>query len=101
MLRDLAATVGEACGCSIDDVWCTFTAVTAMTVGTRSDPADSKIIFVDLAMRARDPDIVEPAMEAAATTVSGHMRVPLEDAWVRFIPLHSGEVYAGGAVLSW
>jgi len=101
MLSSMAVEVSRACNCPVEDVWCTFAPVTQMTIGEElRDKADS-IAYVDVMMRPRDDTTTARALEAAAKTAARHLEIPIEDAWVRLAPLHSGGIFAGGELLRW
>lgn len=101
-LGDLAGAVADATGDDPGDVWCTFTGLDTQTIGERPvGPESGAIVYVDVLMRDREPEPVEPALVAAAESVASSWSVPVEDVWTRYAPVRSGEVFAGGSLLEW
>jgi hypothetical protein len=67
--REVAAVLGE----EPRSTWCTFTAVTRMSLGERIVEQANRIVYLDMWMRPREPAIRGQALEAAA--------VPLRAGW--------------------
>jgi len=99
-LGAVAEEVAAACGCDVDDVWCTFTPVQRMTIGATPVEGEGRIAYLDVLMRPRAAGAGGQVLEAAATAVARHLGLPLEDVWAHLIPLRPGEVFAGGALLA-
>jgi hypothetical protein len=95
----LAKSISAATSCRPQDVWCTFTNVTAITVGLKVPEWENRIVYADILMRPRGGDVAAQALEAAASTISEWLGVPLENVWVRLAELPSGSVFAGGRLI--
>jgi hypothetical protein len=101
MLASLAEDVSRACDCPTEDVWCTFAPISHMTLGITPVDQNGSLAYVDVLMRPRDSTTTMRALEAAGRTTARHLRITVEDVWVRLAPVRSGEVFAGGRVLRW
>ncbi len=97
LLNELARAVASGVSCDVHDVWCTYDAVIAQTVGGHL----GRIAYVELLQRDTAVAAVRGGLEAAARVVAEGLGIPREDVWARFTPVRSGEVYAGGRILSW
>ena len=94
-LSGIAESVARAADCSIGDVWCTYSSVTEMTIGTEAVDGTDQIVYIDVLMR----NPTSAAVEAAAHAAASQLGVPLQDIWARLIEVRSGEVFAGGRLL--
>jgi len=94
--RDVAAALGE----EPRSTWCTFTAVTRMSLGERIVEQAERIVYMDMWMRPRDPAVRKQALEAACRAAARGLDVPIEDVWAAQHLVEAGHVFAGGAVVS-
>jgi hypothetical protein len=92
----VADSISAAASCPVEDVWCTFTTVSAMTLGRAPATPDNKILFVDLHMRSRGTDTNAAALQEAAFAAAAAFDVPVADVWASLVPVESGTVFAGG-----
>jgi phenylpyruvate tautomerase PptA (4-oxalocrotonate tautomerase family) len=99
-MTSLAESLSTATGCRHENVWCTFTNVTAATVGPTVPRSEDRIVYADLLMRPRGSETAARALEATASTISRSLGVPLENVWVRLAELTSGSVFGGGELMA-
>jgi hypothetical protein len=64
-LRLIAREVAAALGEEPRSTWCTFTAVTRMSLGERIVEQADRIVYLDMWIRPRDPAVRRQALEAA------------------------------------
>jgi hypothetical protein len=99
-LPAIARAVADAVPCTLDGVWCTFQALAAETLGERAVESEGRIVYVDLAIRARsDSGAAGRALGAACIAAATAFAVPIEDVWGRLQPVESGSVFAGGGLV--
>jgi hypothetical protein len=98
-LGSIARAVASAIGGEPSGTWCTFAAVDRMTIGERRVTDAGRIVFVDLWVRPRGPELDRAALEAAAASAAHGFDVPLEDVWATLRAVEAGRVHAGGGVL--
>jgi hypothetical protein len=96
----VARAVAGAVPCSLDGVWCTFQELGVETLGDRRVVAMGRIVYVDLAIRARgDPGASLRALSAACLAAAVAFGVPVEDVWGLLHPVEPGSVFAGGGLV--
>jgi hypothetical protein len=98
-LTNIATEVADAAGCSVGDVWCTFTPATETTVGTRVPREGEGILYVDVLARPRETDVLPGTLEAAARAAASSFRVRLDNVWAHVTVLETGTVFAGGRLV--
>lgn len=94
--REVAAVLGE----EPRSTWCTFTAVTRMSLGERIVEQADRIVYLDMWIRPRDPAVRSQALEAACSAAARGLDVPIEDVWAAQHMVQAGHVFAGGTVIS-
>jgi len=94
--REVAAVLGE----EPHSTWCTFTAVTRMSLGERVVEHADRIVYLDMWMRPRDPAVRSQALEAACRATARGLDVPIEDVWAAQHVVEPGHVFAGGTVVT-
>ena len=94
--REVAAVLGE----EPRSTWCTFTAVTRMSLGERIVEQANRIVYLDMWMRPREPAIRVQALEAACRAAARGLDVPIEGVWAAQHMVEAGHVFAGGTVVS-
>lgn len=98
-LASIARAVASAIGGEPGGTWCTFTAVDRMTIGDRRVTDDGGIVYLDVWMRTRGPQLDRAALLAASSSAAEGFGVPLEDVWSTLRPVEPGRVVAGGEVV--
>jgi len=101
LVAQLPAEVEAAAGLRSGGVWCTYTPLGAQSVaGEVVREGQLGVAYVDILLRTRSDEVVQAVLQATAEAVSRHLGVPLDDVWASVRRLDSGQVFAGGSVLS-
>jgi hypothetical protein len=71
-----------------------------MSLGERIVEQADRIVYLDMWLRPRDPDVRSQALEAACRAAARGLDVPLDDVWAAQHLVEAGYVFAGGTVVS-
>lgn len=97
------AAVARAVAAVVEDepsgTWCTFTALDRMTIGDQPVVDAGRVVYLDVWMRSRTPELERAALVAAAGAAAEGLGVPLEDVWATLRPVEDGRAFAGGAIV--
>jgi hypothetical protein len=99
-LLAVAEEIADAAACPVQTVWCTFDVLGAHTIGTNRAAAGHEIVFVDIEMRSRGPEVAAEVLRRTAARVASGLSVPIEDVWVRLHEIAPGTVITGGEIVS-
>jgi hypothetical protein len=102
-IDDALASIANAVASAIDGepsgTWCTFAALDRMSIGDRRVTDDGRIVYVDIWMRSRGPELDRAVLIAGSTSAAQGFGVPLEDVWSTLRDVDAGRVMAGGEVV--
>jgi hypothetical protein len=98
-LHAIATDVADAVGGQPSGTWCTFTALDRMAIGTQVVSGEGRIVYVDVWIRSRGPEVDGRALTAACLAAARELEVPPEDVWGTLREVEAGHVFAGGALI--
>ena len=98
-LTGIADAVHGVVGGDPGDTWCTFTAVDAMSIGTRIVTGDGQILYLDCTISPRGAEVESAVLAAACRAAAAGFAVPIADVWGTLRLVDADRTFAGGAPL--
>lgn len=95
-LRAIAVDVSAVLDADPGGTWCTFTALDRQSIGEEVVGPDRQIVYLDLWIRSRGPELDSRALAAACGAAARDLEVAPEDVWGTLRHVEPGRVFAGG-----